>query len=66
MAPEGVACSPSCELVVADTKNKCVRLFSDTGVLLQSFAAGYVTGVVVLGGTVLAQDMFASKCSFYS
>ncbi len=52
--PQGVACSAFDELVVADSANRCVRMFSDVGELLMTFDDGYVTGVAIHGGAVFA------------
>jgi DNA-binding beta-propeller fold protein YncE len=54
--PQGVACSAFDELVVADTRNRRLRVFSATGDLLASVGDGHFTGVVVHGGTVFAAD----------
>jgi hypothetical protein len=54
--PQGVACSAFDELVVADTRNRRLRVFSATGDLLASVGEGRFTGVVVHGSTVFAAD----------
>jgi DNA-binding beta-propeller fold protein YncE len=64
--PIGVACSPLGELVVADSKSKCVRLFSGSGQLLMTFGCGSYTGVAVHGGLVFAQSYRSEKCSLFS
>ncbi len=52
--PHGVAVSAFDELVVADTGNRCLRVFSGTGDLLATVGDGHFTGVAVHGGTVFA------------
>ncbi len=51
--PQGVAVSAFDELVVADTGNLHLRLFSATGDLLASGGRGFITGVAVHGGRVI-------------
>jgi DNA-binding beta-propeller fold protein YncE len=60
--PRGVACSAFDELVVADTDNRCLRLFSDAGELLKSFGYGDFRGVAIHGCTVYAQDCDGRRC----
>jgi hypothetical protein len=55
----GVVCSASDELVVADTDNQCLRVFSDVGELLATVGEGHFTGVVMHGSTVFATDVDA-------
>ena len=52
--PRGVAASAFDELVVADTDNRCLRVFSATGDLLATVGEGRFTGVAVRGSTVFA------------
>lgn len=52
--PRGVACSAANEIVVADRGNWCLRLFSDSGEFLKSFACGNFTRVCTRGDTVFA------------
>jgi DNA-binding beta-propeller fold protein YncE len=52
--PQGVAASAFDELVVADSGNRCLRVFSDTGELLAKLGDAFVTGVAVHGSTVFA------------
>jgi DNA-binding beta-propeller fold protein YncE len=54
--PTGVACSAFDELVVADTDNHCVRVFSGVGDLLMTIDRDDcdVTGVAIHGTTVFA------------
>jgi hypothetical protein len=54
--PQGVACSAFDELIVADTGNHCVRIFSDVGDLLVTFGDGVFTGVATRGSVVFGQD----------
>jgi hypothetical protein len=63
--PQGVACSAFDELVVADTYNRWLRVFSATGDLLASVGDGRFTGVVVHGGGVLAADPGSSTVSVF-
>jgi tripartite motif-containing protein 71 len=64
--PFGVACSAFDELVVADSGNKCIKLFSGTGELLKTFGDGSFTGVAIHGGTVYAQDYAGEKCVLFT
>jgi DNA-binding beta-propeller fold protein YncE len=64
--PDGVACSAFDELVVADRGNRRVVVFSDVGDLLMSFGDGCISGVVVHGSTVLAQDFKSQQCVVWS
>ena len=64
--PQGVACSAHDEIVVADTDNRCVRVFSDVGDLLMSFGDGCISGVVVHGSTVFAQNGVGCQCVVWS
>jgi DNA-binding beta-propeller fold protein YncE len=63
--PLGVAASAFDELVVADSGNRCLRVFSATGDLLASVGEGGFTGVVVHGGGVLAADPKSSTVSVF-
>jgi DNA-binding beta-propeller fold protein YncE len=60
--PNGIACSAFDELVVADTGNRRVVVFSDVGELLMSFGDGDFRGVVVHGSTVFAQECLNMRC----
>jgi DNA-binding beta-propeller fold protein YncE len=64
--PFGVASSAFDELVVADSFNKCVRLFDAGGELLRTFGRGFFTGVAVHGGDVFAQDGASEECVVFS
>ncbi len=66
-APEGVACSASDELVVADYDNGRVVVFSASGELLKTMGRGDFRGVAVHGGTVFAQDctLASGKCILF-
>ncbi len=64
--PQGVACSAHDEIVVADTDNRCVRVFSDVGDLLMSFGDGDVTGVAVHDATVFTQERKEERCLVWS
>ncbi len=64
--PEGVACSAFDELVVADTGNCRIVVFSDVGELLMSFGERYFTGVAVHGSTVFAQASNTQQCVLWS
>ncbi len=68
-APTDVACSAFDELVVADTGNSRLRLFTaSTGALLpKSFdTGGKFTGVAIHGNCVIAQDEDDEKCVVFS
>lgn len=54
--PESVACSVANEIVVCDTCNWCLRLFSGSGALLQTFGRGVFSGVCIRGSTLTAFD----------
>jgi DNA-binding beta-propeller fold protein YncE len=62
--PRGVACSAFDELVVADTGNRRVVVFSGSGELLSVVAAGEgdFTGVAVHGGSLYAHDCSGQRC----
>ncbi len=70
--PRGVACSAFDELVVADTDNRCLRVFSGSGDLLDTIAVGSsmlgaaIGGVAVHGGCVYAQDTRGERCFVFS
>jgi DNA-binding beta-propeller fold protein YncE len=64
--PDGVACSALDELVVADGGNRRVVVFSDVGELLMAFGDGCISGVVVHGSTVFAQDYQSQRCVVWS
>jgi DNA-binding beta-propeller fold protein YncE len=55
--PQGIAASSFDELVVADTRNKRLHVFSGTGDLLMSMGEGSFTGVVLHSTGVFAADM---------
>jgi DNA-binding beta-propeller fold protein YncE len=63
--PEGVACSASDELVVAEYDNGRVVVFSASGELLKTMGRGDFRGVAVHGGTVFAQDGTSGKCILF-
>jgi tripartite motif-containing protein 2/3 len=65
-SPEGVAASASDELVVADTGNRCLRVFSSTGDLLASFSEGRFTGVAVHGSGVFAANESVHTVTFFA
>ncbi len=54
--PHGVACSALDELVVADTGNRRVVLFSEAGALLMAFGDGAFSCVALHNGAVVAVD----------
>jgi DNA-binding beta-propeller fold protein YncE len=54
--PQGVAASAFDELVVADTGNRCLRVFSSTGDVLAGAVKGRFTGVAVHGSCVMAVE----------
>jgi hypothetical protein len=54
--PEGVAVSAFDELVVADTGNTCLRVFSSSGELLASVGEACFSGVAVHGSSVFAVE----------
>jgi hypothetical protein len=54
--PDDIAASAFDELVVADTSNGRIRVFSSTGDLLASVGDGCFTAVAVHGSTVFAAD----------
>jgi DNA-binding beta-propeller fold protein YncE len=61
--PHGVACSDYDELVVADTDNSSIVVFSESGETYRSIGSGRFTGVAVhRSGTVFAQDVYAHQC----
>jgi hypothetical protein len=53
--PSGVACSAFDELVVADSGNLRVVVFSASGEMLRKMGDGRFTGVAMHGGTIFAQ-----------
>ena len=54
--PQGVAPSAFDELVVADTGNRCLRVFGGDGDVLVGAVKGRFTGVVVHGSSVMAVE----------
>jgi DNA-binding beta-propeller fold protein YncE len=58
--PQGVAASVFDELVVADTDNRCLRVFSSVGEVLVTVGEGRFTGVAVRGSSVFAVDASAA------
>jgi DNA-binding beta-propeller fold protein YncE len=54
--PQGVAASAFDELVVADTDNRCLRVFSSAGDVLATVGDGRFTGIAIRGGRVFAVD----------
>jgi DNA-binding beta-propeller fold protein YncE len=64
--PQGVACSAFDELVVADTFNRRVVVFSDVGEVLMTCGDAGFAGVAVHGTTVLAQDGLRCRCMVWS
>jgi hypothetical protein len=63
--PKGVACSAADEIVVADSGNMRLCVFSDVGELLATFGGGYFCGVAVRGGTVFASDPTTQTCTVF-
>ncbi len=64
--PHGVACSAFDELIVADTGNRRVVVFSDVGDLLMSFGDADGAGVAVRDGTVFTQELGTQQCVVWS
>jgi DNA-binding beta-propeller fold protein YncE len=63
--PQGVAASVFDELVVTDTGNRCLRLFSVTGDLLTSVGEGRFTGVAVQAARCSQRTEGRSPCSHH-
>jgi hypothetical protein len=63
--PAGVACSAFDELVVADSGNDRVAVFSASGEMLTTMADGVFVGVAMHGGTIFAQDSVYGKCVLF-
>jgi DNA-binding beta-propeller fold protein YncE len=61
--PQGVAASAFDELVVADTGNRCLRVFSSTGDLLATVGDGHFTGVAIHRSSMFAVDTDAATVS---
>jgi DNA-binding beta-propeller fold protein YncE len=64
--PEGVAVSAFDELVVADTGNTCLRVFSSSGELLASVGEACFSGVAVHGSSVFAVDQSLGTVSVFT
>jgi DNA-binding beta-propeller fold protein YncE len=64
--PQGVAASAFDELVVADWRNRCLRVFSATGDLLATVGEGPFTGVTLYGGGVLAANPEVQRVSLFT
>jgi DNA-binding beta-propeller fold protein YncE len=60
--PAGVASSAYDELVVADTDNCCIRVFSDVGELLLTLGRGRFTAVTIHDGTLYAHEFDGDRC----
>jgi DNA-binding beta-propeller fold protein YncE len=60
--PRGIACSAFDELVVADTDNRRVVVFSDVGDVLMTRSGYDFSGVALHGGTVFAQSRDDRMC----
>ncbi len=56
MWPRGVAVSAFDDLVVADAGNRRVVVFSSSGEPLKTMGEGRFTGVLVHGGTIIANE----------
>jgi DNA-binding beta-propeller fold protein YncE len=63
--PTGVTYSAVDELVVADSINRHVVVFSASGELLHTMGRGHFTGVAIHGDTIFAQDCDNSKCILF-
>jgi DNA-binding beta-propeller fold protein YncE len=61
--PTGVVASAFNELVVTDSGNRCLHVFSSTGDLLASVGDEHFTGVAVHGSTVFATRYFSLTVS---
>jgi hypothetical protein len=61
-SPHGVACSTFDELVVADTTNRRVVVFSRGGEVLTTTPCGSVQGIAMHGGAIFAQDYGDERC----
>jgi DNA-binding beta-propeller fold protein YncE len=64
--PRGIACSAFDELVVADTDNRRIVVFSASGDILKTMGEDDFRGVVLHGGTVFAQDTDGQKCVVFT
>jgi hypothetical protein len=62
--PTGVACSVFDELVVADTRNNRVVVFSASGELLKTLECERVTGVAINRDTIFAHGN--EKCVVFT
>jgi hypothetical protein len=63
--PTTVACSAFDELVVSDSGNNRVVVFSASGETLKTMVRGRFIGVAIHGDTVFGQDYDASKCILF-
>jgi DNA-binding beta-propeller fold protein YncE len=63
--PSGVACSAFDELVVADTWNCRVVVFSASE-MLHTMGGGRFTGVAIHGGAIFAQTVIHDKCVVFT
>jgi DNA-binding beta-propeller fold protein YncE len=61
--PQGVAASDFDELVVADTGNRCLRVFSGDGDVLSGAVKGRFVGVAVHGSSVMAVECVTKTVS---
>jgi hypothetical protein len=60
--PQGVACSAFDEIVVADTDNRRVVVFSEGIEMVMVLGRGDFSGVALHGATIVAQDFYSGKC----
>jgi hypothetical protein len=65
-SPVDIACTAFDELVVADTGNRCVRVFSDVGEPVMVFGDGNYRGVTLNGATVVLIDFDGQHCVVWS
>jgi hypothetical protein len=65
-SPQSVASSVYDELVVADTGNRCVRVFNDMGHLAMTFGDANVTGVALYRSTVFVAAKDAESIPAYT
>jgi hypothetical protein len=64
--PYCVASSACDDLVVADTGNLRVRVFSDVGSVLMTFGYGRFVGVTMHGSTLFAVSVDPPRCTVFS